>query len=238
MELRRHDHVAEIVLNRPDQLNAISSAMARELAGLAAGIAQDTRLRAVVISSSKTAAFCVGADLKERKHFSDAELLDQRPLIRAMFREISLIPVATIAAVAGYALGGGFEIALSCDLIVADETAVVGLPEVTVGLVPGGGGTQLLLRRVGSASASDLVLTGRRVEIDEATSLGLVDRRVPAGEARSQALALACQIAGNSPVATRAAIRALRLGEGRPLAEGARSRAGVLGGSGTRRRLA
>jgi enoyl-CoA hydratase/carnithine racemase len=220
VELIGHDHVAEIVLNRPDHLNAISSAMARELADLAAGIGQDASVRAVVISSSNARAFCVGADLKERSRFSDAEFLAQRPLIRAMFREISLIPVATIAAVAGFALGGGFEIALACDLIVADDTAVVGLPEVGVGLVPGGGGTQRLLRRAGPAGASDLVLTGRRVGIDEAVSLGLVDRRVPTGEARPQAVALARQIAANSPVATRAAKRALRLGAGRPLAEG------------------
>jgi enoyl-CoA hydratase/carnithine racemase len=137
-----------------------------------------------------------------------------------MFTGLLSIPVATIAAVAGYALGGGLEIALSCDLIVADATAVLGLPEVSVGLVPGGGGTQLLPRRVGSAGATDLILTGRRVEVDEAFRLGLVDREVPAGSARSEALAIARRIAVNSPVAVRAAKRAIRLGTGRPLAEG------------------
>jgi enoyl-CoA hydratase/carnithine racemase len=137
-----------------------------------------------------------------------------------MFADLSLIPVATVAAVCGYALGGGLEIALSCDLIVADETAVLGLPEVSVGLVPGGGGTQLISRRAGSGVARDLVLTGRRVAIDEAVRLGLVDRRVPAGQARREAMALATQIAANSPAATRAAKLAVKLGADRSLAEG------------------
>jgi enoyl-CoA hydratase/carnithine racemase len=219
VELRRQDHIAEIVLNRPDQLNAISSAMAVALSRATAEIARDEKVRAVVVSSSNERAFCAGADLKERNQFSEAELLQQRPLIRAMFAGISLIPVATVAAVSGYALGGGLEIALSCDLIVADDTAVLGLPEVSVGLVPGGGGTQLLSRRAGIAVANDLVLTGRRVAIDEAVYLGLVHRRVPAGQARDESMALARQIASNSPVATRAAKRALRLGADRALGE-------------------
>ncbi len=141
-------------------------------------------------------------------------------MIRALFGGLLAIPVGTVAAVAGFALGGGFEIALSCDLIVADETAVLGLPEVSVGLVPGGGGTQLLARRAGSAVAADLVLTGRKLEAGEAWRLGLVDRLVPAGRAHEEAWVIARQIAANSPVATRAAKRALRLGSGRPLGEG------------------
>jgi enoyl-CoA hydratase/carnithine racemase len=130
------------------------------------------------------------------------------------------LPQPTVAAVHHYALGGGCELALSCDLVVADETAVLGLPEVSVGLVPGGGGTQLALRRLGPARAADLVLTGRRVAIDEAERIGLVDRRVPAGEARAAALELAGAIAANSPVGTRAAKRALRAGLGVDLAAG------------------
>ena len=220
VELKVQEHVAEIVLNRPGSLNAISSEMARQLSTVAETVARDTTVRVAVISSSNERAFCVGADLKERNKFSDAELMEQRPLMRRAFRGLSGIPVATIAAVTGFALGGGFEIALSCDLIVADETAVLGLPEVSVGLVSGGGGTQLLLRRVGSAIAADLVLTGRKVEIDEAVRLGLVDRRVAAGTAASAALALAAsdrrQLSGGHPGGQAGAAR----GAGRPLAEG------------------
>ena len=120
----------------------------------------------------------------------------------------------------GFALGGGCELALSCDLVVADETATFGLPEVTVGLVPGGGGTQLALRRLGPGRAADLVLTGRKVGIDEAERLGLVDRRVPAGQDGPAALELAGQIAANSPVAVRAAKRAIRHGWGVSLEAG------------------
>jgi enoyl-CoA hydratase/carnithine racemase len=117
----------------------------------------------------------------------------------------------------GYALGGGCEFAMSCDIIVADENAVFGLPEVTVGLVPGGGGTQLALRRLGTGLAADLILTGRRVTIDEARNIGLVARRVPVGEARATAIEVARTIAKNSPVAVKAAKRALRNGWGVPL---------------------
>jgi len=126
----------------------------------------------------------------------------------------------TVAAVHGYAHGGGFELALSCDLIVADPTAVVGLHEVSVGVLPGGGGTQLLPRRVGAARAAELIFTARRVDAAEACSLGLVDQLVDEGADRSEALALATRIAANSPVGLRAAKRALRTGWGMELHAG------------------
>lgn len=218
--LRRSGFVAELVLDRPAARNAISTALARSLTAACAVLAADPAVRAVVLSAAGSAAFCVGADLKERAGFTDAELLAQRPVFRAAFGGVLGLPQPTVAAVHSYALGGGLELALSCDLIVADETAVLGLPEVTVGLVPGGGGTQLALRRLGAARAADLVLTGRRVEIEEAERLGLVDRRVPAGTARDAALELAQRIAANSPVGVRAAKRALRAGAGVDLAAG------------------
>lgn len=215
VSLRRHGEggrVAELVLDRPEAHNALSTAMAEEVAAATAGLAADRTVRAVILTSSAEKAFCVGADLKERNSFTDADLLRQRPRFRAAFGGVLDLPVPTIAAVHGYALGGGFEFALCADLVVADETAVVGLPEVTVGVIPGGGGTQLLARRVGSSRAADLVFTGRRVGVDEAARMGLVDRRVPAGTAREAALALAIEIAANSPVGLRQAKRALRLG--------------------------
>ena len=213
--VRRHGPdgvVAEIVLDRPDARNALSTAMARELGDATGALAADAALRAVVLSSSNEPAFCVGADLKERNAFSDADLMAQRLHYRAAFGGVLNLPVPTVAAIAGYALGGGFELALSCDLIVADESAVVGLPEVTVGVIPGGGGTQLVARRIGASRAADLIFTGRRLDIDEADRLGLIDRRVPAGSAQAAALELATQIAANSPVGVRNAKRALRLG--------------------------
>ncbi|MFS2293330.1 MAG: enoyl-CoA hydratase-related protein [Actinomadura sp.] len=218
--LRRDGHVAEIVLDRAEALNALSTAMARRLADVCAEVAADASARAVVLSAAGEKAFCVGADLKERNAMTDEEIMAQRPVFRAAFGGVLNLPQPVVAAVHGYALGGGCEFALSADLIVADETAVFGLPEVAVGLVPGGGGTQLALRRLGPGKAADLVFTGRRLDAAEARDIGLADRVVPAGAARDEALALAVAIAQNSPVAVRAAKRALRLGNGVPLDAG------------------
>ncbi len=150
VRLVTHGRVAEVILDRPEALNALSSAMVTQVAAVVPASSGTGRtFTPVVISSSNGRAFCVGADLKERARFSDAEMAAQRPLIRAAFDAVRAIDVPVVAAVAGYALGGGLELALSCDLIVADETAEMGLPETAVGLVPGGGGTQLLTRRAG-----------------------------------------------------------------------------------------
>jgi len=209
---RRHGNVAEIVLDRPEAHNALSTAMAAELAAACAEVARDRSVRAVVLSASGEKAFCVGADLKERNTFGDADLMRQRPVFRAAFGGVLDLPQPTVAAVFGFALGGGCEFALACDLIVADEGATFGLPEVTVGVVPGGGGTQTLVRRIGYGRAADLILTGRKIGAREAYELGIVNRLVPAGEASARALDLARAVAANSPVGTRAAKQALRLG--------------------------
>jgi enoyl-CoA hydratase/carnithine racemase len=210
--LEPRGQVVELVLNRPEALNALSTALANALGEATADLAADGAARAVVLSSACERAFCVGADLKERNSFSDDDLWRQRPIMRRAFGGLLNLPMPVIAAVHRYALGGGFELALSCDLIVADETAVFGLPEVSVGLVPGGGATQLLARRVGWSRACDLLFTGRRVEASEAERLGFLDRLVPPGRARETALELARQIARNSPIAVRHAKRALRQG--------------------------
>jgi len=193
--------------------------MGARLAAVCAELAADHGIRAVVLSAAGR-AFCVGADLKERAAMSDADFMAQRPVFRAAFGGVLALPQPVIAAVHGYALGGGCELALSCDLIVADETAEFGLPETTVGLVPGGGGTQLALRRLGPGRAADLVLTGRRIGAAEAERIGLADRLVPAGAAGQHAYELAERIAGNSPVSVQNAKRALRQGAGVPLAAG------------------
>jgi len=220
LTVRRHDAVAELVLDRPEAHNALSTAMAAELAAACSALGADQSVRVVVLTSASTKAFCVGADLKERNSYSDADLMRQRPIFRSAFGGVLELPVPSIAAVHGFALGGGYELALSCDLIVADETAVVGLPEVSVGVLPGGGGTQLLPRRIGYARAAELIFTARRVEAAEASTLGLVDRLVPAGDARRAALELAAAIAANSPVGVRNAKHALRRSLGTELGTG------------------
>jgi len=215
-------HVAELVLDRPEAMNAVSTEMAHALGRATRALAEDPGVRAVVVSSSHPRAFCVGADLKERNTLTDEELRAQRPLARAAYRGVLDLPVPVVAAVDGYALGGGFEIALSCDLVVCGEQAVVGLPEVSVGVIPGGGGTQLLTRRVGWSRAARMVFTAERFDAREAFGLGAVDEVVPAGTARDRALALATTIAGNSPVGVRNAKAAMREGYDTDLASGLR----------------
>lgn len=214
------DHVVELVMDRPSALNAIDTEQGRAITQACAEIAADPTIRVMILSSALTKAFCVGADLKERNRLSDAELADYRPISRQAYAGVLQLPIPTIAAVEGYALGGGCELALSCDLIVASDTAVFALPEVGVGVIPGGGGTQLLSRRVGLNTALDLILTTRRVDADEAVRIGLADRRAAAGAARADAAALAAVIAAKSPVATRNAKHAVRGGVDRSLDEG------------------
>ncbi|GAA3031638.1 enoyl-CoA hydratase/isomerase family protein [Streptomyces glomeratus] len=218
--VRRHAYVAELALDRPKAMNAVSTEMARSIAAACDHLAADRDARVTVLTSTHERAFCVGADLKERNSFTDADLVRQRPVARAAYTGVLELPMPTIAAVHGFALGGGFELALSCDLIVADGTAVVGLPEVSVGVIPGGGGTQLLPRRVGAARAAELIFTARRLQAAEARGLGLIDELVPEGRDREEALALGARIAANSPVGLRAAKRALRLGHGLDLRAG------------------
>ena len=199
-------------MNRPEALNALSMSQVRRLGDAANQLAADDQVSVVIISSALERAFCVGADLKERRGVSNDDLLRQRRPFQEAFGALRAVPVPMIAAVEGFALGGGCELALCCDLIIASATATFGFPEVGLGLIPGEGGTQLLPRRIGLNKAADLVLTGRRVDAEEAQQLGLADRLVPEGAARSSALELAQQIAAKSPVSLRAAKRALRQG--------------------------
>ena len=213
-------HLAELVMDRPEARNALSTEQARQLAAAARELAADPAVSAVVLASTRPDAFCVGADLRERHGLTDAELHDQREVFVEAFAAVRELEVPTVAAVDGYALGGGCELALSCDLVVAGESATFGLPEVGLGLVPGGGGTQLLARRIGTNRALDLILTGRRLGADEAFALGLVDRLVLTGAAWPAARELALEIARHSPVSLRAAKRAVRAGADTDLATG------------------
>jgi enoyl-CoA hydratase/carnithine racemase len=213
-------HVAEVVMNRPDVLNALSTDQVRRLGETARKLAADDQVSVVIISSALERAFCVGADLKERRGVSNDDLRRQRRVFQEAFDDLRALGVPMIAAVEGFALGGGFELALCCDLIIASTTATFGLPEVGLGLIPGEGGTQLLPRRIGLNKAADLLLTGRRVGAEEGLSLGFVDRLVPEGRARSDALALAEEIATKSPISLRAAKRALNQGFDVDLATG------------------
>jgi len=223
VRITRHDpggHIAELVLDRPQAMNAVSTRMARDLFAACAELSADQGVRVVLVTSTSPKAFSVAADLKERNSFTDADLMAQRPVARAAYGGVLNLPVPTIAVVEGFALGGGLEIALSCDLIIAGSTAVVGLPEVSVGVIPGGGGTQLLTRRVGWSRAAGMIFTARRMSATDAAALGVLDEVVEAGTARDRGLELALQIAANSPVGLRQAKRAMRLGSDVDMATG------------------
>jgi enoyl-CoA hydratase/carnithine racemase len=209
--------VATVTLDRPEALNAISTELALDLAAALEPLAVDPGVGAVVLTGAGERAFCVGADLKQRAGFDDHGWFVQREAFRRGFAAVRRCPLPTVAAVSGFALGGGTELAISCDLVVAGTDATFGLPEVRLGLVPAGGGTQLLVRRVGRSAARDLVLTGRRVGATEALELGLADRVVAGGEVLAAATALAAELAGNAPTAVRMAKWALEVGADLPL---------------------
>jgi enoyl-CoA hydratase/carnithine racemase len=211
------ERVATVTLDRPEALNAISTELALALAVAMEPLGTDPGVRAVVLTGAGERAFCVGADLKQRAGFDDHGWFVQREAFRRGFAAVRRCPLPTVAAVAGFALGGGTELALACDLVVAATDATFGLPEVRLGLVPAGGGTQLLARRVGRSVARDLVLTGRRVPAGEALALGLVDRVVAPAEVLAAATALAAEIAANAPTAVRMAKWALEVGADLPL---------------------
>jgi enoyl-CoA hydratase/carnithine racemase len=210
--------IAEVVLDRPEVMNALDTATLRALEEFFTELRADRYVLVVVLSGAGDRAFCVGADLKERAAMSDSQIMGQRPVFRAAFAALRALPRPAIAAVHGFALGGGCELALNCDVIVADSTAVLGLPEASVGLVPGCGGTQLAARRIGPGRAAEMIFTGRRIGAAEAAAIGLVDVLHETGHAREHALDLAAQIAANSPVAVRAAKQAIGGGAGLGLA--------------------
>jgi enoyl-CoA hydratase/carnithine racemase len=220
VDLRLEDHIAVVTLNRPEALNAISSQIADQLGGafLQAAARSDTWV--ILLAAAGEKAFCVGADLKERNQLDDAGWIRNRTLMRSMFDSIRAVPQPTIASVFGFALGGGFELALSCDLIVAAEDAVFGLPEATVGIVPGGGGTQLLARTIGLSRAREVIFTGKRITAAEAAELGLAARVATRSELDAAAMDLARTICRSSPVAVREAKQAIDRGFGLPLEVG------------------
>jgi enoyl-CoA hydratase/carnithine racemase len=217
VSVRREGHVVLVRLERPEALNALSGALADELAAAFEKLAGDREAWVVVLGAAGERAFCVGADLKERGGFGPEEWEANRGRIRRLFTAVRELPQPTIASVFGFALGGGFELALCCDLVVAAEGAQLGLPETRVGIVPGGGGTQLLARRVGPARAKELILTGRRMGAEEAAALGVVARVVGRAELDDAALELAGEICACSPVAVREAKAAIDRGFGLPL---------------------
>lgn len=195
--VERRERVGLITLNRPKSLNALNLQMASEVMSTLRDFDADERIGAVVITGSPR-AFAAGADIEEMAEKTLVELLNDD--IFADWDQMRFIKKPVIAAVSGFALGGGFELAMLCDTIIATEDAQFGLPEIKLGILPGIGGTQRLSKSIGKALAMDLILTGRTIGVHEAKSAGIVARIVPSGELLQTALEAAHQIAGlNAP---------------------------------------
>ncbi len=194
--------VGLITLNRPQALNALNAALLAELNEALAAFDADSAIGAIVIAGSER-AFAAGADIKSMANASEAEMRSS-PFI-ASFDNIRSIKKPVIAAVSGFALGGGCELSMACDMIVASESAKFGQPEVTIGVIPGAGGTQRLTHAVGKALAMEMALNNRTLSAAEALQHGLVNRVVPVERFLDEALALASEIAARAPLAVAAA---------------------------------
>ncbi|MFB4310781.1 enoyl-CoA hydratase/isomerase family protein [Actinomadura sp. GTD37] len=207
------DRVATIRLDRP-KMNALNAQMQRELIDAARQVTQDDAVSAVVLYGGEK-VFAAGADIKEMAPMSYAEMsAGHSRLLQDFTKALAAVPKPVIAAITGYALGGGLEVALTADFRVAGEGAKVGQPEIQLGIIPGAGGTQRLARLIGASRAKDLIFSGRHVKADEALAMGLVDRVVPDAGVYTAAREWAATFAGGPAIALRAAKQAIDSGLG------------------------
>jgi enoyl-CoA hydratase/carnithine racemase len=210
--------VGVIRLDRPP-VNAINRAIHRDLLAVAEQVASNPEIRAVVLYGGER-AFAAGADIKEMVGLTPHEITSLGSTLNAAVTAVARLTQPVIAAITGYALGGGFELALAADFRLIAENAKVGLPEITLGVIPGAGGTQRLARLIGPTRAKELIFTGRPIGADEAVALGLASRSVPADQVFTAALAMATQLAAGPTAALAAAKRAIDDGLDGPLAAG------------------
>lgn len=199
--VEHRDGVAVVTIDRPKALNALNAATVAELSRAVAALAEDVSVRVVIFTGAGDKAFVAGADIAEMRTMSAAEGRAWGRLGQKVFAAIEALPQPVIAAVNGFALGGGCELAMACDIRIAAENARFGQPESGLGITPGFGGSQRLPRLVGPGRAKELLFTGDVVDAAEAFRIGLVNKVVPAGRALDEALAMAAKIAGRSPVA-------------------------------------
>jgi enoyl-CoA hydratase len=211
------DRVATITLNRPDALNALNAQVMTEVTTAAAELDADPGVGAIIVTGSAK-AFAAGADIKEMSALSFADVFAADYF--GAWAKFAAVRTPTIAAVSGYALGGGCELAMMCDVLIAADTAKFGQPEIKLGVLPGMGGSQRLTRAIGKAKAMDLILTGRNMDAAEAERSGLVSRVVPADELLREAQAVATTIAQMSLSAARMAKEAVNRAFESPLSEG------------------
>jgi len=215
--VERNEPVGIVTLNRPKELNALNFSLVGELADALEALDRDQTIRCIVITGAGEKAFAAGADIKE---MSDKSPIDMMAGRFEAWERIRRIRTPMIAAVGGYALGGGCELAMHCDIIVASENARFGQPEILLGIIPGAGGTQRLARTLGKYRTMEMVLTGAQIPAQEMYAHGLVNRVVPQGEHLSEAVKLAKTVAAQAPVAVLLAKDAVNAAFETPLEEG------------------
>jgi enoyl-CoA hydratase len=219
--LEKRDRVAIITINRPDKRNALNIKTREEGAALLEELRNDSSVGVVVFTGAGDKAFIAGADIAE---FAGRTSITQRDVMmgRSLFTAIDTFPKPVIAMINGFCLGGGCELALACDIRVASEKAQFGQPEINLGIIPGGGGTQRLTRLVGEGKAMELILTGQFIDAQTAYSIGLVNHVVPADQLEAKTMEIAQQIARKSPIALQLAKEAVKIASRSNLDEGLR----------------
>jgi enoyl-CoA hydratase len=217
---KKKDHIGILTINRPDKLNAISHELTEELSRFLDEAGNDEELRVLVVTGAGEKAFVAGADIKE---LVDRDAVVGRKVSQRrqeVFARIENLPIPVLAAVNGYALGGGLELALACSIRICSEKAQFGAPEVKLGIIPGDGGTQRLPRLVGLGRAMEMILTGDFIDAQEAYRIGLVNRVVPDGELMDKVMELAAKIASRPPLAVRYAKEAVNRSQERDSVSG------------------
>jgi len=201
VKVRKEEDIATIVISRPRVLNALDTPTLKELETVLSDLEEDGVVRLIIVTGSGKKAFSAGADIKESERLTEGQLIERVKLGQRVFNKIESLQKPVIAAINGYCLGGGCELAMACDLRVASRDSRLGLPEVTLGGIPGWGGTQRLSRLAGKARAMELILTGRMIDAHEAKEMGLVNMVVEENELGEQVRKLAREIVDKAPQA-------------------------------------
>jgi enoyl-CoA hydratase len=223
------DGVLIVTIDRPKVLNALNAQTVEEIGAAVESARDDDSIRCIIVTGAGEKAFVAGADINELARMTPIAGKEVAEKGQRVFRAIERFPKPVIAAVNGFALGGGCELALACHIRIASEKAQLGLPEVTLGIIPGYGGTQRMARLLGKGKALELILTGDRIGAAEAERIGLVNKVVPADQLMTVAEEMARTIAKRGPVAVRAAIEAVMSGSDMPFDEGQRLEATLFG---------
>ncbi|WP_027963304.1 enoyl-CoA hydratase-related protein [Halalkalibacillus halophilus] len=220
VRLEHENRIAILTLNRPEAANALSKELLKDLNEQLDIISQYNDLRALIITASGEKAFCAGADLKERATMNEDEVIEAVGEIGSVIRKIENIEIPTIAAINGVAFGGGLELALACDLRLANEQTKMGLTETSLAIIPGAGGTQRLARIIGISKAKYYILTAKRISAQEALNVGMVESIHSQDSLEIEAVQIALDIANNGPIGVRMAKKAIDQGFGQDLSVG------------------